>query len=675
MSLPLLALPAFAIPLSLSAVQDGPTTDNQEVLTLVSEGFDAIFVDSRDAGLHRALDMAGTRLAELAAEEGAPPEAQEAVATLVDLLGEPMALRVRLNEASPIGVGAQLDFWQGNAEDAVALSDHMYGLFEALGAPVQASTTDDAGFQIQLPLPMPLMVAPAMAGGRNSLRLSLGPVDDGAPVMSAAGLPEGVDVSVGFSANLGAILSMIETFEPEAAEVREVLGMFGITEPDTLGIHMVGGSDGEFGHFSERVFGAAGMLQGSGDREVRPFVADDLAMIPADATYASMGAMDPMMVVSIIESIDQAEGGSMSNEFAAVKDIVALFGTHYGMYTSMTSGGGGFASAVAFVEVEDEPALTEKIGELEGWLTEMARSEIDGRFAMRTKRIAGGPATVMMFPGLPIPVEPAYALRGGYFYMAATPHALEAALAQASGSMGDIRTNERFGQVISSSNLEAFHGMQFSDSPDLLRDGYGMATLGASALANAVRSPQDPERDPGAVLPPYNELIRGAKASGSVVHIVDNDLVVVGRSDRSMVANATAAVGSPFLMLGLLSGMAPSLAMLGLQETGSAMAIAPRVSPPDETYMAESDLFILRDAIEMYAISNDGAYPENLDELLEPDDEGFTYLSWDELIDPWGNPYIWEAPTEEQPTPRLYTLGRDDQPGGVGPDADIHGWE
>jgi general secretion pathway protein G len=39
-------------------------------------------------------------------------------------------------------------------------------------------------------------------------------------------------------------------------------------------------------------------------------------------------------------------------------------------------------------------------------------------------------------------------------------------------------------------------------------------------------------------------------------------------------------------------------------------------------------------------------------------------------LDPWKNPYQYEAPTDERAF-RIYSLGKDGQPGGWGQNADI----
>ena len=74
-----------------------------------------------------------------------------------------------------------------------------------------------------------------------------------------------------------------------------------------------------------------------------------------------------------------------------------------------------------------------------------------------------------------------------------------------------------------------------------------------------------------------------------------------------------------------------------------------------------------------HAINNSGKYPDSLEVLCTPDSNGHTYLQGYKSIpkDPWKNEYLYEPPHTGQPLPRIYTLGKDGQPGGEGEDADI----
>jgi general secretion pathway protein G len=86
----------------------------------------------------------------------------------------------------------------------------------------------------------------------------------------------------------------------------------------------------------------------------------------------------------------------------------------------------------------------------------------------------------------------------------------------------------------------------------------------------------------------------------------------------------------------------------------------------------QSDITIIVEALDEYAINNSMRYPDSLEPLVTPDVNGHTYLKGTVLPrDPWKNEYQYEPPGPGQPQPRVYTLGRDMQPGGEGDDRDI----
>jgi len=86
----------------------------------------------------------------------------------------------------------------------------------------------------------------------------------------------------------------------------------------------------------------------------------------------------------------------------------------------------------------------------------------------------------------------------------------------------------------------------------------------------------------------------------------------------------------------------------------------------------KSDIVAIESALENFAINNSGRYPDSLEPLVTPDVNGQTYLKGTVLPrDPWKNEYQYEPPAPGQPHPKIYTLGKDMQPGGEGDDRDI----
>jgi len=87
---------------------------------------------------------------------------------------------------------------------------------------------------------------------------------------------------------------------------------------------------------------------------------------------------------------------------------------------------------------------------------------------------------------------------------------------------------------------------------------------------------------------------------------------------------------------------------------------------------AKADLMALDNALSSYAINNGQRYPESLEELVIPDENGHAYLTAKKVpLDPWGQEYQYEPPYPGHPQPRVFTLGKDGAIGGEGSDGDM----
>lgn len=88
----------------------------------------------------------------------------------------------------------------------------------------------------------------------------------------------------------------------------------------------------------------------------------------------------------------------------------------------------------------------------------------------------------------------------------------------------------------------------------------------------------------------------------------------------------------------------------------------------------KADIIAIEDALNEYAVMN-GRYPDSLEALVTPDEQGYTILNRTTIpLDPWKNEYQYEPPSGTETRPRIYTLGADGAPGGEGEDADIDNW-
>ena len=91
--------------------------------------------------------------------------------------------------------------------------------------------------------------------------------------------------------------------------------------------------------------------------------------------------------------------------------------------------------------------------------------------------------------------------------------------------------------------------------------------------------------------------------------------------------------------------------------------------------VARADLSSLSSALDEYAIRNGNRYPDTLDVLVMPDENGYTYLKQRKLpVDPWDYDYVYEMPRPGEPRPRVISYGKDGAPGGEGDASDIDSW-
>lgn len=86
---------------------------------------------------------------------------------------------------------------------------------------------------------------------------------------------------------------------------------------------------------------------------------------------------------------------------------------------------------------------------------------------------------------------------------------------------------------------------------------------------------------------------------------------------------------------------------------------------------AEANINTIAQSLDDYAVQNMGRYPESLEALVTPDENGHTYLNRETVPkDPWNNEFIYEPPSGGRKL-NIISYGKDGSPGGDGDDADI----
>ncbi|MHC4768195.1 MAG: hypothetical protein ACYTEI_05735, partial [Planctomycetota bacterium] len=364
-----------------------------------------------------------------------------------------------------------------------------------------------------------------------------------------------------------------------------------------------------------------------------PVTRRDLAMVPADATFAEIGRYKISglgdMLRQFVPAMEELELEGMEDPFALFRehtgldlerDLLAHFGDSYGFYMSDTTGGGGLMSSVMFMEVTKGDALDESLRRLNDRINALTREHAKGYVELRSSQRDGLALTTLTFPGLPIPLEISWTISDGYLVFGATPHAVIAAIGQARGGGPSLLDNASFLEM-GGRGWEGAMYVTYTDMPRLARSGYGLTQLLCSALANGVRSPNNPRRDPGLIVPAFDDLIDGAKASVSTYRLDGNDLVGTFQTDRSLLVNLSGG-------LGLIGQSGTTVAMAAL----AGGVLLPSIAEAREqarVTMSSAQIRQLSIAMMTYAAEHDDAAPPSY-AALKP------YLGPGLLISPYG---------------------------------------
>jgi general secretion pathway protein G len=120
------------------------------------------------------------------------------------------------------------------------------------------------------------------------------------------------------------------------------------------------------------------------------------------------------------------------------------------------------------------------------------------------------------------------------------------------------------------------------------------------------------------------------------------------------------------VVLGILALLATVAAPQVLRYLGTA-----------RTETARAQVAAISTAVELFALDNGGVPPPQigLTALMQPPAgaprwRGPYLKKADGLVDPWGRPYQYRAPGRNAPF-EVFTLGRDNAPGGTGEDTDV----
>ena len=586
----LLAAPVSVLPQELSSQEtSAPATqpasapamaDSGDLFAMHLEHVDYLLKHPKDQGLKRVADLLGARLLELPGEirelREIPPQL---IPMAYDMLRSAKTIRITdAREVSPfMPVNAMVSMRPNNPESATQWMNMVEGLMRQAGAPL--GTRDSNGW-----LPIEGIPVPVRFGAPDgSLQLVVGE-EPAAPLdHTGVELPGGIKPGFAMQMDLGLALEMALPFlsmeEPELGQfIADIANATGL---DDFSFRMACGSDEQTGYMVSRMPRMGASMRAKGLLPVEGLTAEDLALIPADATVASLSSTDLHalfnMVLGIAEPMLAAQGFDRPlervEEMIGVhleRDLLDHLGTHVGLYMSDSTGGGGLFSTVMFIEVKDTAKLEEGMQRLAALLNGAVAGETDGYVQMRTLNRDGIRCHTLTFPGLPVPLEVTMAMGTNNLFMTLTPQAAVAAVRQEAGQAPGLTTNAEFAAGFDG-NFSNLYGLSYYSKEAFLKEGYGVTSMLCSALSNGVRSRSDMDRDAGLVMPTYPELIQGVRPTISLTRLeAGGDMVTRMETDPSMIVGLTRTVGSitsnPLLLL------VGGAAMFGAME-GEAMEL------------------------------------------------------------------------------------------------------
>jgi prepilin-type processing-associated H-X9-DG protein len=620
-----------------------------EALMVYSAGLDGLLVDERDEVLKQALKLLDERVLELPRELDEPDMPAPILRTALEMLASPMWLKVGMldpeqAEGSPMPVYGQLVVQAERLGDARDQATTLMRLLEMQAGDLEAIDVPDMTGMKLLDLDgVPGYLGATEIAGRPAFVAAINRVDSEPPQLQGFGLPDDVKPAFAMSFDAGAMqplfqmmLQQVPDHEREmVAGIYEMSGLLG-EHPMKLEMACGYGRDRGYGVFRYFNYTASELNTAMLVRE--PVKRKHVQMIPADATYAEVYRMDFSGIADVIRMFtadmpDMPEDGDVIEMIAQQtginleNDILDYLGTSTGWYMADSTGGGGLLSMVGFVEVADEAGLNETMGKLALTVNQLGHQFAKGYVRITTREIEGRKITSLMFPGLPIPIELSWAISDGNLWCALSPQSIITAIKQAKGDGPSLADNPRFRELARGKLGDAI-GFQFADTPRLAQRGYGLLNLGVAALSNAVRSPTDPDRDPGLTLPSYQELTKGAKGSLTIVRMDGEDMVMDMQFDRSMLVNLSAGVG-------MLGGSSSTLAV-GALGAGIMMPAMARAREQAKVVKSSAQLRQIAQCGMIYGSEFDDRLPKSFDALVEHE-----YCQSDLFDSPLGE--VWDA--------------------------------
>lgn len=497
----------------------------------------------KDQGVLRAMGMLAPRLGELSRELGGavPPDSwwlqPDAMDTWMDLLRSPKRFSVYIagaelrQQGQPIAVGAAID-----GADEESAEEMRAALVRLLGEAANGFPVDQ------------------IRRSGSTIGFEMGAEARPMGTTEAAKLVRG-DLAMEMDMNVGGYLAFIQDMvmqngaPAEAAMIFEVLGRMGL---DQAVVQVAVACDGDIARTASIVTEIGGRMQRSGILPAEGITARDLAPIPGDATWMSVQRLDLAAVIDAMndiatelmreQGIEEGDALEMIANTTGLDLRSGLFGAlgqTVGMYAAESLGGRSVTSTVAFASVRDIDALLDTREQIVDMLNGLAQNYANGYVTARTWTDGDEEYTTLMFPGLPVPMEPTLGFGEEWMVVAMTPQSALGAMRQITSGDAGMGGNPAIARLADGSKC----GLTYMDTAYYAESGYGITSMFLSGLANGVRSRFDGLRDPGPMLPLYPQFMEGIKPAISTTEVRGDDLVTIEVADNSFVVGIASMVG------------------------------------------------------------------------------------------------------------------------------------
>lgn len=660
------------VPLLLPAQDPSSAPTAQELIHVDFRGIASLFVSEKDDRLKLALGMLDDRLRELAEEAGGGEVPEDMFPVLRRLIEGPMSLRVMLQEqpidGMPEPLFGELRLEETTSGAAEALVQNSIELLDSMGVEVD-ETIDGEWNRILASLPL------WMGSRGKDYVVRFGHSAELADPLPVKYLPSGVRPVASIRVNYKEALVMSRRFAKASGEqvlldeFDPLLERFGFGD---LAFEYSLGFDDLRSYEVMATEGYGSMMRAMHLQPSGALMPDRVRWIPEDASWAVATRLDISGYIEFMNETIRELPGSQGTDLLEMvhaqtgldvsTDLLDTLGLHFMVYGSDTTGGGGLTSSVLVMELARPADFSDFMSRIGQMVTDLATEQADGRVQVRKWKEGKFEFTSLQTPGIPIPFEPTMTVIGNAAVFAMTPQgALGAARHIATGQRSLLDQRALLDQL--PDDMSSAMSLMYLDSARFMRDGYGMTSLLCSAIANGVRS-RDGSRDPGMILPAFADLARGVRPLIGVVRLSGDTLIAEYRGDRSHLVNLTGVLGWFAEVPGPLVGLAVAASVGAAQEQSmGAYYEAPleveEYTPAvvtEEEQLAWTEIDKLYSALEVYAASNGGKYPDSLDALAKPDAQGNQYIP-SLPRDPWGYPYKYLAPQGADDVPYIWSQG------------------